>query len=175
MDASLKYLYTAYHWPAVASAALICAICLLFPRIRHRAQISRLPLLNGSASSEEQRRAYLESAHRLYLEGYKQVRTIAQTTKYLWFCGADGIRSSQMTPTACQSQTVCIPAPWSIRVAQASNAEQDVSGQENIVIPPRLMPEVRTLSDSVVSFYPEAAKVGDAVASQSQSHAVPPS
>jgi hypothetical protein len=72
MEVSLST-YLVGKWPVVVIIAILGVLCVLTPSIRYRAQLSQLPLLNSSQSSEEQRKAFLESAHDLYLDGYAKV------------------------------------------------------------------------------------------------------
>jgi len=155
MEATLIQLI--YNLQAVAFVVLISAICLLFPRINYRAQLARLPILNGAASSEEQRKAFLESAHHLYLDGYKKVRIIVNALLRLQ------VHSSRMLFIACQPRMVRISRRMVPQMLKCY-----VPGVQHIVIPPRFLSEVRKLPDSVLVFYAAAEKVLGTNASQSR-------
>lgn len=66
------------HPVAVVSAAAVLVFVILrltifSPKARLRAQLAGLPVLNGDASTDEKRRAFLETAHQLYQAGYQKV------------------------------------------------------------------------------------------------------
>lgn len=133
---------------------VLCAILWLFPRSSQQAQLSRLPILITSASSEERRALYLKNAYKFYVEGYQKVCSICFRGKKR----AIGLllRSFEMLFIACLLQMVS----FSKDEFNTSFAECRV-GTENLVIPPRLFHEYRKLTDSIVGFYPAAAKVGE--------------
>ncbi|KAK3936260.1 cytochrome P450 monooxygenase [Diplogelasinospora grovesii] len=71
-------LTSSHTFPAVSVAAVLVFILLrltiLSPKARLRAHLARLPILNGSASGEEKRKAFLETAHQLYQAGYQKFK-----------------------------------------------------------------------------------------------------
>ncbi|KAI1811306.1 cytochrome P450 monooxygenase-like protein [Poronia punctata] len=110
----------AHPIPALSTAAvlvfLLLRLTILSPKARLRAQLAQLPVLNGDASVDEKRKAFLQTAHQLYQAGYQKFKDEAYRM-----------------PTS-----------------------DDV---ENVVIPPKFMRDLRTLSDSDLNFYPAAAKI----------------
>ena len=73
--------FSPHTFPAVSVAVAVLLVCIvLYPSInilsaksRLRAQLARFPILNGSATSEEKRKAFLETAYQLYQNGYEKV------------------------------------------------------------------------------------------------------
>jgi hypothetical protein len=64
----------AHTLQTAAVAALIFAVCVCIPKLKHRAQLSKLPVFERAESGEKRRQAYLTSAKGWYSEGYKKVR-----------------------------------------------------------------------------------------------------
>jgi hypothetical protein len=64
----------AHTLQTAAIAALIFAICAFLPKLKHRAQLAKLPVFEGSTGGEKHRQGYLKSAKDLYNEGYQKVR-----------------------------------------------------------------------------------------------------
>ncbi|KAH6611683.1 ent-kaurene oxidase [Boeremia exigua] len=93
----------------VAVASLIFSAFLLLSNLRDRFQLAKLPELKSCNSSEQHRMAYMQSALKMYSDGYRQFKD---------------------------------------RVYRIASED----GNENIVIPPSLMPEVRKLPDTVLDF-----------------------
>ncbi|KAI1327759.1 cytochrome P450 monooxygenase-like protein [Xylariaceae sp. FL0255] len=53
---------------------ILLRITIFSPKARLRVQLARFPALNGDASADEKRRAFLESANRLYEAGYQKFK-----------------------------------------------------------------------------------------------------
>ena len=67
----------AHSLQTIAIATIVFAVCVSLPKLKHQAQLSRLPTLGGSGSAEEKRKGFLQSARDLYSSGYKKVRSPA--------------------------------------------------------------------------------------------------
>ena len=59
----------------ITVASLILSACLLFSKFRERSLLTKLPALQASGSSKQHRLAFMESALKMYSDGYKQVTT----------------------------------------------------------------------------------------------------
>ncbi|KAJ4994467.1 cytochrome P450 [Stagonosporopsis vannaccii] len=105
----IQYTGVAHTLQTAAIAALIFAVCALLPKLNYRSQLAKLPVFGGPASGEKQRQAYLNSAKKIYLDGYEKFK--------------DSV----------------------YRIASSD-------GEDNVVVPARLLPELRTLPDDVLSF-----------------------
>ncbi|XP_014550059.1 hypothetical protein COCVIDRAFT_116609 [Bipolaris victoriae FI3] len=57
-----------------AIATIFLLVCISLPKLRHRAQLSRLPTLGGCIGGEKHRKGYIESARQLYSEGYRKFK-----------------------------------------------------------------------------------------------------
>lgn len=99
-----------------AIAALIFAICALFPKLQRRVQLGKLPTLSGLQGGEKQRQEYIASAKKMYQDGYGKFK--------------DSV----------------------YRLISEG-------GEDIVVVPLSLLPELRKLPDDVLSF-PEAVKKG---------------
>jgi hypothetical protein len=66
----------------VAFTALFLAACLLFPQVKFWLQLSKLPLLDDSSTGKKQRTAYMQSAKRMYAEGYEKVHQLRYVREY---------------------------------------------------------------------------------------------
>jgi hypothetical protein len=104
-------LTSSHTFPAVSVAAVLVFILLrltiLSPKARLRAHLARLPILNGSASGEEKRKAFLETAHQLYQAGYQKVCLVGDMGALLF--EADECNSLRMRRIACRRRMVCVP------------------------------------------------------------------
>ncbi|KAF2622679.1 cytochrome P450 monooxygenase-like protein, partial [Macroventuria anomochaeta] len=105
----LQYTGLAHTIQTAAIAALLFAACALLPKLNYRSHLAKLPVFGGSASGEKQRQAYLNSAKKMYLDGYEKFK--------------DSV----------------------YRIASSD-------GEDNVVIPLGLLPELRKLPDDVLSF-----------------------
>src|SRR5690242_38541 len=121
----IQYTSFAHTLQTAAIAALIFAACALLPKFNYRSQLAKLPVFGGSASGEKQRQAYLKSAKKMYLEGYEKVR--------------------ESLTMHCQPLTSRQFKDSAYRIASSD-------GEDNVVIPTSLLPELRTLPDDVLSF-----------------------
>lgn len=63
----------AHSLQTAAIAAIILVVCISIPKLKHRAQLSRLPTLGECMTGDKNRKDYLESARQLYAEGYRKV------------------------------------------------------------------------------------------------------
>ncbi|KAF2029035.1 cytochrome P450 monooxygenase-like protein [Setomelanomma holmii] len=98
-----------YHTLQTATvAALIFLVCASIPKLKHRAQLAKLPTL-GPDGGGKQGQGYLKSAKYVYSEGYQKFKN-------------------------------CV-----FRITTSD-------GEDNVVIPPILLPELRKLPDDVLSF-----------------------
>ncbi|KAF2873043.1 cytochrome P450 monooxygenase-like protein [Massariosphaeria phaeospora] len=92
-----------------AVAILILAACYFLPQFNGRAQLARLPAFAQESSNEKRRKTYMQSATKLYSQGYEQFK--------------DSV----------------------YRLTTSDDLDM-------IVIHPSLLPELRKLPDSVLSF-----------------------
>jgi hypothetical protein len=58
----------------VAIATLFFAICWLVPKLSYHVQLAKLPVFGNEEKGEKQRQLYLNSAKKLYDEGYQKAR-----------------------------------------------------------------------------------------------------
>ena len=79
----IQYTGLTHTLQTAAVAALIFAVCALLPRLNYKSQLAKLPVFGGPASGEKQRQAYLNSAKKMYLDGYAKVRKRDQYLKLL--------------------------------------------------------------------------------------------
>lgn len=79
-------------------AALILVICTYFPKLRHRAQLAKLPIFNKSKGGKE----FLNSAKEWYDEGYQKVRLASALGEH-----KSDISSSKTRPIASLHRMVC--------------------------------------------------------------------
>ncbi|KAH7398762.1 ent-kaurene oxidase [Phaeosphaeria sp. MPI-PUGE-AT-0046c] len=99
----------AHTLQTAALAAIIFAVCASLPKLKYKAQLSRLPTLGGPTSGEHHRKGFLQSARQMYADGYKQFKDSLYLTT-------------------------------------------DSDGENNVVVPLSLLPELRKLGDDVLSF-----------------------
>lgn len=69
----IQYTELAHTLQKAAVAVLIFAVCAFLPKLNYRSHMAKLPVFGGPASGEKQRQAYLNSAKKMYLEGYEKV------------------------------------------------------------------------------------------------------
>jgi hypothetical protein len=131
-----------------AVAALIFAICAYVPKFKRKAQLGKIPTLSGLETGEKQRQAFLSSAKKMYIDGHNKVSHLQPCRSILL--------------TLLLVQRLCIQNCGRGRYvnldqAQLSTIAHTPSGEENVVVPLSLLPELRKLPDDVLSF-PEAVK-----------------
>jgi hypothetical protein len=66
----------AHTFQTVAVATLVIAVCAYIPKLRHQAQLAKLPVLDESTKGEKHYQKYLQSAKDMYMEGYQKVRLL---------------------------------------------------------------------------------------------------
>lgn len=58
----------------IAIASLVFAVCTFLPNLQYKAQLAKIPIFGGPGSGEKQRQSYLNSAKKIYSDGYEKVR-----------------------------------------------------------------------------------------------------
>lgn len=69
----IQYTGVTHTLQTAALAALIFAACALLPKLNYRSHLAKLPVFGGPAGGEKQRQAFLNSARKMYSDGYEQV------------------------------------------------------------------------------------------------------
>ena len=108
----------------VAIAFLVIVACVFFQKIHLELQVRKLPAFHDEISSEAHRKQYIKSAKKLYREGYEKVNFDAVLSRL------------QLTNSKFKDSV------W--RVTSADGFHQ-------VVVSPRLLPELRIIPDSVLS------------------------
>ncbi|KAF2190763.1 ent-kaurene oxidase [Zopfia rhizophila CBS 207.26] len=91
----LQFLSGVSHTLQTASVAtLIFVACVFISQINYKAQLARLPIIGAEAGgSEKRRKVYLQSARKLYNEGYEKFKD-----RVYRIATADGVDSIVVTP-----------------------------------------------------------------------------
>jgi hypothetical protein len=125
-----------------AIAALIFAVCAYLPKLKNKSQLRRLPALSDAETGEKQRQSFLKSAKNMYPEGHAKAScsyasTCARTYEFVVqeFCLPDGDRER-----------------YAIQFSYEDFNTHSFPGQEHVIIPFSLLPELRKLPDDVLSF-----------------------
>ncbi|KAF9693539.1 hypothetical protein EKO04_008549 [Ascochyta lentis] len=79
---------------SVIIASLILSACFVLSKLRDRSQLAKLPVLRSSSSSEQHRLAYMQSALKMYSDGYKQFKNCAY-----WIASEDGHENVVIPPS----------------------------------------------------------------------------